>query len=100
MAGYGGGYGVGASLASFGRRGGSGGLAGVGENQEQEATQLLGDAAAQETQRNAMNTQARAQEKAGNAQLGATIGGVVGTAFGPVGSMVGSVLGGLAGSLF
>jgi hypothetical protein len=92
-------YGVGASLASFGRGGGNGGLASAGLNQEQEATQLLGDAAAQETERNASNKMARTQEQAGNAALGTTLGAVAGTALG-IGPMLGGVLGGLASQLF
>ncbi len=93
------GYGVGASLASFGRQTG-GGLAGVGAGQEAEATALLGDVAAQETQRNAMNTQLRAQSKAGNAQLGSTLGALAGSVIPGVGPLLGGVLGGLAGGLF
>ncbi len=93
------GYGVGASLASFGRQNG-GGLAGVGASEEAEATQLLGDVAAQETQRNAMNTQLRAQKKAGNAQLGASLGAIAGSVLPGVGTLLGGVLGGLAGGLF
>ncbi len=92
-------YGVGANLSSIGRAKG-GGLAGAAENQEQQATQLLGDAAAQETRRNVQNTQLAAQEKAGKAQLGSTLGSLAGSAFGPVGSLVGGVLGGLASNLF
>ena len=94
-----GGYGVGASLASLGRARG-GGLAGAGLSQEQEAAQLLGTAATQETQRNVANAEMKAQAKAGGMQLGSTLGATVGSAFGPVGTLVGGVLGGLAGSLF
>lgn len=94
-----GGYGVGASLASVGRAGG--GLAGMAENREQQAMQMLGDVAAQETQRNVANTQMESQAKAGNMQFGATAGALAGMyTFGPVGALVGGVLGGLAGSLF
>jgi hypothetical protein len=94
-------YGVGASLATLGRRGGGAGLAGEGASREAEATQMLGDVAAQETQRNIQNQRMAAQEKAGNQQLGSTLGSVAGFAVGgPVGSMVGGVLGGLAGGLF
>lgn len=97
---YGQGYGVGASLESFGRRGGGLGLAGYGANQEQEGTRLMGDAAAMETQRNIQGQQAGAQRKAGNAKLGATIGGIAGSFFTPIGTVVGSVLGGLIGGMF
>lgn len=93
-------YGVGASLASYGRRGQNGGLAGAAANQEAEATQLLGAAASQETARNVENTQLRAQQKAGNAQLGSTIGALAGSVIPGVGTLVGGILGGLAGSLF
>jgi hypothetical protein len=94
-----GGYGVGASLASVGRAGG--GLAGAAESREQQAMQMLGDVAAQETQRNVTNKQIAAQEKAGNMQLGSTLGAAVGTAVMPgVGTLIGGVLGGLAGGLF
>lgn len=96
----GGGYGVGASLASYGRRGQTGGLAAAGANQEQEASQLLGDAAAQETQRNAQNTQLESQAKQGNAALGASIGALAGSVIPGVGTLIGGVLGGLAGGLF
>jgi len=66
-----GGYGVGASLSTFGKGGGAGdSLANYGAGQGQEALQELGDVAAQETQRNAANTQRRAQETQGYMQLG------------------------------
>jgi len=93
-------YGVGANLATYGRRNQGSGLAGIGSNQEAEATQLMGDAAAQETRRNAMNTQLNAQAKAGNAQLGSTIGALAGSVIPGVGTLLGGVLGGLAGGLF
>jgi hypothetical protein len=92
-----GGYGVGASLASVGR---GGGLAGAASSREQQAMQMLGETASQETQRDIANKQTAAQAKAGGMQLGATVGATVGTAFGPVGTLIGGVLGGLAGSLF
>lgn len=95
-----GGYGVGASLATYGRRNAGGGLAGMAGNQEQEATQLLGAAASEETARNVQNTQLHAQQKAGNAQLGSTIGALAGSVIPGVGTLIGGVLGGLAGGLF
>jgi phage tail tape-measure protein len=93
------GYGVGASLNSLGRNAG-GGLAGAAEAREQQGMQMLGDVAAQETQRNIANTQARAQAKAGNMQLGATLGAAIGSVVPGVGTLIGGVLGGLAGGLF
>jgi hypothetical protein len=55
------GFGVGASLAS------------VGQQEQNQAMSLLGDAATQEAQRNAENTQISAQRKAGYMQLGGTL---------------------------
>lgn len=91
-----GGYGVGASLATF------------GQNQQQEATQLLGKAADEESARNAKNKELEAQERAGKKQLGATVGGVAGMAIGaeygaaagPWGALIGGVIGAVAGGLF
>lgn len=90
------GYGVGASLAS------------IGAGQRQEATQLLGRAAEEETNRNAENTRLRAQEKAGKQQLAGTLGATAGFALGaqsgavggPWGALIGGAIGAIAGGLF
>jgi phage tail tape-measure protein len=91
------GYGVGASLASF------------GQGQKQEAVQLLGRAADEEAARNARNKQLEAEEEAGKKQLGASLGGLAGgaiagatwgSAAGPWGTLIGGVIGAIAGGLF
>lgn len=91
------GYGVGAGLASYG----------IGE--QKQAMDLYGEAANQEAQRNAKNTEIEATRKAGNSQLGGTVGGLAGgaiagaefgSAAGPWGTLIGGLVGALAGRLF
>jgi hypothetical protein len=85
-----------------------GGLAGYGQDQQRAASGMLGDAAAQEAQRNEANTQQEAQRKQGNQQLGATLGTMGGMALGaqygsvggPWGAVIGGLVGAVAGSLF
>ena len=79
------GYGIGASLA------------GVGAQQQQDATQMLGESARQEQERNQFNQAQKQQAKAGNAQLGATAGAMAGSYFGPWGTLVGGLVGAIAG---
>lgn len=81
-------------MAAYGM---GGGLAGYGMGQMQEATQLLGETAKQETQRDMENKQLKQQAKAGNAQLGATAGAMYGSTFGPWGTVIGGLIGGIAG---
>ncbi len=101
-------FGVGANLASQGRRSGTG-LAEFGQDQQQQATQELAQAAEMENRRNASNKLAKAQAKQGNQALGASLGGLAGgaaagamygSAAGPWGTLIGGVLGAVAGGLF
>jgi predicted lipid-binding transport protein (Tim44 family) len=102
-------FGIGPNLASYGSRGRSSSLAAFGQDQEQEATQELGAAAAMETQRNVANKQTETQRKQGNQALGSTLGGLAGGAAagamygssaGPWGTVIGGVLGAIAGNFF
>lgn len=85
-----------------------GGLAGYGQAQQAEATQMLGQAAASENQRNIENEQLESQRKQGNQQLGATLGTLggmalgaqYGSAAGPWGAVIGGLVGAVAGNLF
>lgn len=83
---------IGASLASY------------GQGQKQEATEMLGRAAEQETTRNQQNKQLEAQRKAGNRSLGATAGALAGmqygSALGPWGAVIGGAIGYVASGLF
>jgi hypothetical protein len=75
-----------------------GGLANYGMGQQQEATQILGEVAKQEANRDMENKQLRQQAKAGNAQLGAAGGAMAGFAVGgPWGAAIGGLVGGIAG---
>ena len=51
-------------------------LASLGAGQQQEAGQVLANAADQETERNRQNKALEQQEKAGKVQLGSTLGAV------------------------
>ena len=86
------GYGVGASLA------------GMGQDQRREATQVLARVADQETDRNVKNKMLESQEKAGRQQLGgmvgAQLGATYGASLGPWGMLIGGALGAVAGGLF
>jgi proteasome assembly chaperone (PAC2) family protein len=84
-------------MATYGM---GGGLTSYGMGQQQEATQLLGAAAKQETERNMENARIEQQRKAGNAQLGASGGAMVGSMFGPWGTVIGGLVGGLASGAF
>lgn len=99
-------YGLGTSVRTGA---GSGpGLASTGIDQKRVAMAMLGEAAAQETQRNIANDQARQAAKAGNVQLGSTIGSLGGLALGaqygavggPIGMAIGALVGAVAGGLF
>jgi hypothetical protein len=63
-------------MATYGM---GGGLANYGMGQQQEATQLLGESAKEEAQREMENKRLKQQAKAGNAQLGATTGAMSAT---------------------
>lgn len=91
------GYGVGATLAS------------IGQGVEKQGLEEYRVAADEEQKRNAENTMIRANEKAGNAQLGGTIGGLAGGAYagatwgsaaGPWGTLIGGIAGALLGDSF
>jgi hypothetical protein len=90
------GYGVGASLAS------------LGTSVLQQGTQVMGEAASQEAERNRQNTVIQAQQKAGRVQLGSTLGAVGGFALGaqmasvggPLGSLIGGAIGAIASGVF
>ena len=81
---------------------GSGGLAGMGSDQNRTATNILGSVAEQETRRNIANERLAQEEKAGGSQLGGALGGAAGgAAFGPWGALAGGLIGAIAGkSLF
>lgn len=81
------GVGIGASLAS------------IGAGQQQEAMQMLGKVADEETDRSIKNQQLEQQEKSGNIQLGATTGAMAGSYFGPWGTLVGGAIGAIAGGM-
>lgn len=73
-------------------------LANLGEGQKQEATSMLGQAAEQESQRNAQNKVMAAQAKAGGQQFGATAGALAGFQIGgPWGAVIGGAVGAVAG---
>lgn len=95
------GFGIGASLSSYGARARSPSLAAFGQDEESQAMGEMGQAASLETQRNAENTRLAAQDKAGKQQLGATLGAMAGNAVLPgLGGVIGGLFGGLAGGLF
>jgi len=83
-------------------------LASLGAGQQQEAGQVLANAADQETKRNADNKVLEQQEKAGKMQLGSTLGALGGMALGaqygavggPLGSLIGGAVGAIAAGLF
>ena len=79
-----------------------GGLAGMAQSQQAEATGLLGKAAQQEAQLEMTNKGLAQQQKAGNAALGSTLGSMAGMAAlgGPWGAAIGALVGGVAGGLF
>lgn len=79
-------------------RGGIGAtLASLGQDQKQEAVNMLGKAADEESQRNAHNKVMAAQAKAGGQQFGATAGALAGSYFGPWGTVIGGAVGAIAG---
>lgn len=81
--------------------GGGAGLLAMGAGEAGEGLSMIGDAAQQETERNRINEQMKQQQRAGNAQLGATAGAVVGGMVGgPVGAAAGGVIGSLMSDLF
>jgi len=83
-------------------------LASLGASQQQEAGQVLANAADQEAKRNADNKALEQQEKAGKMQLGSTLGALGGAAVGaqygsvggPLGSLIGGAVGAIAAGLF
>lgn len=78
-------------------------LASLGAGQQQEAGQVLANAADQEVKRNAENKALEQQEKAGKMQLGSTLGSlggaVLGAQYGAVGGPLGSLIGGAVGAI-
>ncbi len=85
-------YGVGASLGSLG-------LAGMGMQQQKEATDMLGKAADEEQRRNIANKQAEQQRKTTNMTTGATTGAMIGTQIMPGwGTVIGGAIGAIAGN--
>lgn len=75
-----------------------GGLAAAGLQEQQQAADILGEAAKQEQDRNIGNRNMERAAKAGNVQLGAMGGAALGFQFGgPVGGMVGGLLGAIGG---
>lgn len=94
-------YGVGASLA------------GMGVQQEQNATQMLAEASRQETDRNNKNKMIKAENKTSAESLGGTVGAMVGAGGvelgaagaefgmvgGPMGALIGGTLGAIAGGI-
>lgn len=83
-------------------------LASLGAGQQQEAGQVLANAADRETERNRQNKALEQQEKAGRMQLGSTLGALGGAALGaqygaiggPLGSLIGGAVGAIAAGLF
>lgn len=94
-------------LATGVRNAASGGetLMGLGAAEKRAGMKLLGDAAEEETRRNAKNAQLEAERKAGNSQLGSTLGSAAGMAIGasygsaggPWGALIGGAIGAIAG---
>lgn len=85
-------YGVGASLGSLG-------LAGMGMEQQKQATDALGKAADDEQRRIIENRRQEQQRKTTNASTGAAAGAMIGTQIMPGwGTAIGAVVGGLAGN--
>lgn len=73
-------------------------LFGIGAQQKRTAMSMLGNAAAEEQQRNQRNQQVETERKAGNSQLGSTLAGAAGgAAFGPWGALIGGAIGAIAG---
>lgn len=90
-------YGLGTTMGSGPRVGA--GLMAQGQDQEQLGTQLLGQAAQQETERNIGNARRKAEAQQGGAQLGGMVGAQYGMAVGgPWGALAGGIIGSLAGS--
>lgn len=80
-------------------------LASLGAGQQQEAGQVLANAADQETERNRQNKALEQQEKAGRMQLGSTLGALGGAALGALGGaalgpLIGGAVGAIAAGLF
>lgn len=76
------------------------GLAGVAQQREAEAMDLLGKAAELEVRREEENRARRAAAEAGNVSLGTTLGGAAGYALGAKIGAVGGPWGAIAGALF
>lgn len=94
-------YGLSTSIRGPAAAGGLG-LAGVGVDEQRSATDMLGQAAQQEQQRNTYNRNARQQQKQGAAGLAATgaITGLQMSGGNPWGAVIGGVVGAVAGGLF
>lgn len=75
-------------------------VATLGQQDLSGSTGMLGAAARQDSARQSANANMEQEQKAGNAQLGATAGAAIGSIWGPPGAMLGSALGGLVGGLF
>lgn len=93
-------YGLGTNIR--GPSGGGMGLSSMGQQQQRTATELLGQQADLETNRNLANRQRADAEKQGKVQLGASVGAMAGAQYGaaggPWGMLIGGVIGALAGS--
>jgi uncharacterized membrane protein len=83
------------------RAGIGGGLAAYGQDVQEQGMAALAQASNLERQRETTNKKIEQQNRAGNAQIGATVGSAAGMAIGgPIGGMIGGLAGGLIGGLF
>lgn len=89
-------FGLGTGMGGGPRMGA--GLTSMGQDQQRLGTQMLGEAAGLETQRNIGNQQRQAQAAQGGAQMGAMAGAKIGASFGPWGMLAGGLIGALGGS--
>lgn len=79
---------------------GAAGLAGFGQSQRREATQMMGEYAKQDQARKLQGEAMERQKKQQNAQLTASAGAAIGASFGPWGALAGGIIGGIAGESF
>lgn len=92
-------YGLSTSIRGPAAAGGLG-LAGLGVDEQRDATSMLGQVAQQEQQRNTYNRNARQQRKQGALGLAATGAATGAQVGGPWGALIGGVAGAVAGGLF
>lgn len=94
-------YGLSTSIRGPAAAGGLG-LAGLGVDEQRDATSMLGQVAQQEQARDIHNRNARQQQKQGAAGLAATgaITGLQMSGGNPWGAVIGGVVGAVAGGLF